>query len=45
MLESLFWYHVLAFQELETVPPQGLETARPLEGTTFALQNSFLGFL
>ena len=37
MLESWFWYHVLAFQELETVPPQELETVPPLEGTIFVL--------
>ena len=32
MQESSFQYHVLAFQELKTVPPQELETVPPLEG-------------
>ena len=38
MLESQFWYHVLAFREPGTVPPQELETVPPLEGTISALQ-------
>ena len=41
MLESKFWYHLSAFQELETVPPQELETVPPLEGTIFTLQKLF----
>ena len=32
MLESLFLYHLLAFQELEIVPPQELETVPRLGG-------------
>ena len=29
---ELVWYHILAFQELETVPPQKLGTVPPLGG-------------
>ena len=42
MLESYFQYHVLAFQELETVPPQELETVPPLEGPLSHYKNRFL---
>ena len=41
MLETKFQYHILAFQELETVPPQELETVPPVEGPFSRYKNLF----